>query len=794
MKNLVVSHQSDQITSHSGTEYVLVPDTEGVHEKNLKDYLKIIKRRKWIAIIPSIIIIPIIIIGLLKQGLVYEATVTVLIEVINPKILSIEQVLTPEFTPEFYKTQHAIIKSRAMAEDVVDTYQLYEKISQPIVPRWDVFNLGSSTQEKVALVPPTPYDNVVAQRRLEAISQLQHGLQVSPRQGTHLVDITLRGRDRNEVARQVNMVAETYVRRNLDQKQEATKRAIIWLKKEARYLKKKIETSGVETRIPSTLTKKNILSSNSLQEKHKLLLQKIENLQDKYIETNEERKISESQIKILKNIYKSEENIVDNANYSILNDPLINLIREKYIQIKSQIPIMSIKYKEKHHKIINLNHELQLVKNSLKSSIEKRIKDNLIQHITLISKESSIVNDIENQKEELDNLKKNMLDYDDQQHEIQIDKELYHSVATRIAENQLTQALETNNIKILERASIPSNPALANMLTRLILGVLTSLGLGVGLAFFREYVDKKFVSTEEAERHLGIPFLGFIPYFGHHKKNQLITLYDPLSSISEAYRTVRTWIQSSNQQPGATLLITSAVSNEGKSTTAANLAVSFAQLGHRVLIIDADLRRPSLGRMFDLTGHPGLTDILAHGRAWKDAVYPTELDNLQVLPTGGVPHNPTELLSSNAMSALLEQLQSTFDTIIVDAPITLSIPDVTILAPSMQGVLLVHHPNRCEKDAVIEAKHILEKAGGHLIGVVFNHVSPKEQRYYYSAERYHQDYQYGSHASSSGYANQHETSFVDMRPTGARGTWVAVSRHEPGRSSQGETSACSNGC
>jgi capsular exopolysaccharide synthesis family protein len=215
-----------------------------------------------------------------------------------------------------------------------------------------------------------------------------------------------------------------------------------------------------------------------------------------------------------------------------------------------------------------------------------------------------------------------------------------------------------------------------------------------------------------------------------------------------------------------TLLVTSAVAGEGKSTTAANLALSFAQLGRRVVLIDADLRRPMVHHMFHLDNRQGLTALLQGDAVWSAMLHDTSLENLKILPTGGTPHNPTELLSTRRMHTLLEHLKSVFDLVIVDSPVLLSIMDVAILAPQVDWTLLVHYPARADRATVMEAKRLLDRASANLLGIVFNNIRHSEQTYYHTVP----DGGYGS--AKPVRSRQPDAAFVDMRPNETQGTWV----------------------
>jgi capsular exopolysaccharide synthesis family protein len=314
-------------------------------------------------------------------------------------------------------------------------------------------------------------------------------------------------------------------------------------------------------------------------------------------------------------------------------------------------------------------------------------------------------------------------------------------------------------------------PVASGKIQSIFFGLIVGLGFGGVLAFLAEYFDKRFQTVEDAEQYMGLPFLGFIPHYRLAKQRvpQLITLQEPWTVASEAYRTLRTWIQLL-QRPVQTILITSAVAGEGKSTTAANLAISFAQLGRRVLLVDADLRRPTLHSLFNIEDRSeGLTDVLVLGSDWKATIRNSPMENLKILLVGRRPLNPTELLSTMRMQQLLETWRQYFDIIIFDSPVILTIPDTAILAPKMDGVILVHNQYRSNREIALGAKKLLERVGANVLGMVFNNIDAKEGRYYsgttYSLNRYEE--------------KNHHDNFIDMRPSETDKEWKINSDVSP---------------
>jgi capsular exopolysaccharide synthesis family protein len=341
--------------------------------------------------------------------------------------------------------------------------------------------------------------------------------------------------------------------------------------------------------------------------------------------------------------------------------------------------------------------------------------------------------------------KNDMITYTALSRDVESYRKLYYDTMERLREIKLTQASMTNNVKVVKRAPVPLQPASSKAAMKLMLSVMLSGCLGVGLAFIREYFDNRFKGADEVEPYLQILFLGIVPHYVHPKHGvyEPVLLHDPGSLAAETYRILRTRLQAVTPMP-KTLIVTSAVPSEGKSTTTANLGIAFAQLGWNVLLVDADLRRPSLHRHFGRPNSEGLANVLADGVMWQAAIQETSLGTLKLLPAGFSTRNPADLLSLKAMQSLLETLKDAFDLVIFDAPLVFSIPDVEILAPKIDGALLVHAPDRCEKSSVVSAKNILERVGVKVLGIVFNNIRRKEEQHYY---QYHRYYSYGNNNS-----------------------------------------------
>jgi capsular exopolysaccharide synthesis family protein len=272
--------------------------------------------------------------------------------------------------------------------------------------------------------------------------------------------------------------------------------------------------------------------------------------------------------------------------------------------------------------------------------------------------------------------------------------------------------------------------------------VVLGLALGICLAFLQEYLDDRITSPDEVDRLVHLPVVGHIPRFAGEQP-RLMTALPAHSPITESYRALRTSISfAAIEAPLRTMIVTSAHQAEGKSTTSVNLAIAMAMEGRRVILVDADLRRPSLHRALDLPVAPGLTDVLLGSQPVEKALRATGVPGLQVLTSGPIPPNPAELLNSSPMSALIGELQRNADVVLFDTPPCLPVTDAQVLAPKVEGVLLVAALGEAKKAAVKQACELFDRAHARVVGLVFNKIQIQKgagSSYYYYTYR-HSEY------------------------------------------------------
>ncbi len=317
--------------------------------------------------------------------------------------------------------------------------------------------------------------------------------------------------------------------------------------------------------------------------------------------------------------------------------------------------------------------------------------------------------------------------------------ELYKMLLQKHEEARIQEAMNVGNVRIVEEAVLPDRPIKPKKTQNMLLALAAGLLAGIGLAVFLEYLDDSIQTTDDAEDAVHLTTLGIIPWMRDAHAAKLIALTDPRSPAAESYRTLRTNIKFlSADNPLRTLAVTSAGPEEGKSTTVANMGVCFAQAGKRVLIVDTDMRKPTIHTIFNLPNQDGVSTILAGERSLEECLKPTAQPGLWVLTCGPTPPNPAELLESQRMSQLIETLREHFDLVLFDAPPIIAVTDASVLAARLDGMLLLLGINKVTRKASRHALQLLDRAKVKVWGMVVRGVRPDNDGYYYSY--YHKYY------------------------------------------------------
>jgi len=316
----------------------------------------------------------------------------------------------------------------------------------------------------------------------------------------------------------------------------------------------------------------------------------------------------------------------------------------------------------------------------------------------------------------------------------------------RFKETSLTEDMKTGNIRIVDRAEVPEYPIKPKKKLNILLAIIVSLLTGTGLAFFFEYLDNTIKVPEEVEKHLNIPFLGSTPLFSTKNKwnirgdtsPELIAFNYPRSTASESYRGIRTSILfSSAESAPQVILITGVGPQEGKTITTANLAVTMAQADSKIVILDCDMRRANVHKVFGTANDHGISNLLVGNSNMREAIVHTRIPNLDVIPCGPTPPNPSELLGSTRMKTLLNSLRKHYAHILIDSPPSIAVTDSVVLSKSVDGVILVIRAGYTAKEIIKSGIAQFGAVGTHILGAVLNGVDISIDRYHYQYYNYY---------------------------------------------------------
>ncbi len=732
----------------------MVASSQEIH---LKDYLRVILKRKWIIGTVAVIVLTLAVLSSMNREPYYSASVRLSIQRQSANVLVFPNMALPFFDPDYYQTQYTILRSRPLAERVIRKLGLQEspefkpssRRSFSFDPKSSVVwlmkklnpvNLFSGSSSAKGTIKPNNAGNNGISPGL--VNALIGRLGVTPMKDSKMVvDLSFTGRHPHIIAQIANAIAEEYINMTMEAKIEAAQKMMTKLDEQLADQKEKVEES--EIALQKYKEKQNIVS---LEEKQNIVVQRLSQLNALVTGAKTERIAIETRYKELKKLTDQPEMI--ESLPSILSNAMIQQLKTDYVGLQRKYSELSKKYGTKHPKIIELRSQIGLMKRKIALEVRKNVNSLMTEYKVAQSKEATLVGALEKQKKEALELNRKSIDYGILQREAESNRQMYNVLIKKMKEVDLSSDLKGTNIRVIDPAQVPGSPIGPNKGFNILFAAFIGAGLGMALAFFLEYIDTSMKTPEDIKR-IQIPYMGYIPTFHSDNHLELIVQEDPKSLISEAYRTLRTGILFSGSKPSPQFIqVTSAGPQEGKTITAANVATVMAQSGSRVLIVDCDMRKPRIHEIFGIPNARGLSDLLLDGEDGFSFIKKTKVPNLNLLTCGTIPANPSELLSSKKMQRLLTLLGEKYDRIIMDSPPVLAVTDSIVLSRLVEGIILVVGAGGSSRNGVARAVELLKEVNAQIVGAVLNNLNVEKERYYYSRYYY---YDYGKYGY--GYGN-----------------------------------------
>jgi capsular exopolysaccharide synthesis family protein len=714
-------------------------------EPHLYDYLLILRKHQWLILSFLLAVVTIVSIATFRMKPVYVASAKIEIDRENTNILPFQGADSYDYMMDldnYIETQSRILTSETLALQTIRNTGLAANLEFSGGAGSDAIATGSLKNQKL---PPE-------------IGAFLGGLTVKRIPNTRLMEVSFESTDPQLAARILNAHLDNYVEQNYKSRYEATTDASKWLQSELDELSVKVRRSE-DARIEYERNNQ-IWTVDDKNDRSNVTTQRLADLN---------KEVTDAQSDSLKKqaLYEFAKSGDLDAVPQLRENSVLQEMQKRRADLSIQYTDAVNQYGPNFPKVQrlqaqmkDLDEQMMRERKGIIAQLESDYRE-AKQHEDLLSRA------LDEQKAEANVMSEKMIQYNVLKREAEANKALYDSLQTKLKEAQISSGLKSSNIRIVDPAMVPSTPARPAKTRNIALAFLVGLVGGIGLALLREYLDNTVKTPDDVETLSRLPSLAVVPTFGeditsvkrsgllraapgsdgHEKRIELVAQHLPKSQMSEAFRALRTaLLLSQPDHPPQVILVTSALPREGKTTAAANLAVTLAQLGDKTVLVDADLRKPGIGRLLNLgTGkYAGLSSYLA-GVSTLDLVtvpHPA-IPNLAAIPTGPLPPNPADLLSSHKLSEAIAELRTKYKFVVIDSPPIMAATDAVILSVQADGVLLVVRSGETPKEAFTRTRDLLISVKCHLLGVVLNAVDSSAPDYYYSYRYYPYSYGYG---------------------------------------------------
>ncbi len=729
--------QAPAAPSAPATLTPLYPTGFEPQEAHLRDYLRVLRKYRMTIVLFVLTTVLTVAIVSLRKPKIYEAMVRVAIDRESPTALIKESTVPtdPWSFQDYLRTQLRVLESDTLALQTINGLRLDREPEFRLDQGEAVQATGALPQEK--LLDPADESRL--------IGQFQGNLRVAALPNSWLIEIRYYSRDPQLAARVANAHANNFIEHNFRTRYEATMKASEWLSDQLRELRSKVEAS--ESQLVDFERRYNLVS---IDERQNVLTQRLSDLNHELSEAEADRAQKES-------VYRQA---ASGKDPSLFQDSMTEKLQYRLSELQGQHAEARTQFGPQHPRMQRLEEQIKEV-DGLLARQQQIILGRLQEDYQSALKREKLVRDlVEKQKADVNELKQRLIEYNVIKREVTSNKQLYDGLQQQLNEAGISAGLRSSNIRVVDPARVPMFPYSPNVFFNVLLSIILSVPVGVALAFFREYLDNTIKNPDEVERYSGLPTMALVPLAessaSHPKKLlpisasssngerfeiALVTYEQPQSSMAEAFRSLRTAVLlSSAERPPRLLLVTSGQPADGKTATAINLAVALAQRGGKVVLVEADLRKPSAHKVLHVDAKHGLSLYLSGTQERNGLVVPTAVSNLFFIPAGPVPPNPAELLSSARMKQLLGELSKEYDHIILDSPPLLSITDATVLSVMVDGVVLVVRFGKTTREVLRHMRQMLHNVNARVLGVVLNGVALNSVDYYYY---YYSYYGYG---------------------------------------------------
>jgi capsular exopolysaccharide synthesis family protein len=689
------------------------PQEESV---NLRHYWHVLLERRWLVITAFISIFVLSLIYLFKAQPIYQATARLQIDREQDNVLRSEvfSFAASQEETTYLQTQYKNLLSRSLIESVVDQLKL-------------------RTDERYA-------------KKMDVVRAVADDITISPIRLSRLVEIKAEHPEPKTAAKIVNTLVKTFVDQNLDRKLHASVDVVNRLTQEGAVEEKKL--ADAESALHQYARANNQVS---FEESENIVLQSLKQFQAEYAKAQADSVAAQQVVEAAERALKDETLITTIPQ--VANNPAIQALQKDLAVADAEFADLKKRYKAKHPYYIRAEEKIASLRESMNEQAKSVIAS--VQQHAQIAKatEEQLRQLVDSQKKEQLNVEQLRIQYGVLKRKADAADLLYKTVLSRMKETDLTGRNKINNMIVVDEANVPIRPIKPRIVLTILLGLMGGLGIAIGLAFFVNYLDDSIKSQDDVETYLRLPFLGYVPNIKTNSvvERDLQAHLHPQSNAAEGFRTLRASISlTPKSERFRVLAVTSTIPSEGKSLVASNLAIVMAQTGLRTLLVDADLRRPSVHKAYQLHSPTGLSSYLtSEVDQLEPIVHKTEVPNLDVICCGAVPATPSELIGSKRMMDFLQAARGRYDRVVLDSPPISAVSDPLIIAAMADGVVFVTKFNKIRREHARKSIQRLQDAGIHIVGIVLNDIDFEGKDSYYYSYYYYQNRYYASHYRSA---------------------------------------------
>lgn len=673
---------------------------------NLSRLLNIVIEKAWLIFLCLAVSLLVGQLYLANSIPIYQAEVVLEVESKEQKIINIQNSIPEELKNETLRTIEQNLKNRTLFLNVLKENKLLQ--DPQFLP--DLKNSLSLNQ---------------------AVDALSNMVTIHLRRGTRLINLSIEHSNPEMAEKLANLLVNEFIEQNANQRADSTEKAVHFLHKEVQKQREKLEQSD------QVLQKyREATHTVSLQEHQNIVIEKLKDLNSKWTETKSES------LKLYTDHLQAQKAGLDLENLlsipSIANDQAIIDIRKQIAQQQTEIIHLTQRYKPKYPKMIQAQNHLLGTQKLLQEAAFKALEVVEINYQKAVETEKSFQEALAEQEKLSFELDQKAIRYHALKEEFEVNRVLYETVLKQLKETEISRGIEPSIVRVIQVAMKPENPIKPKRISIFILSMVGGIILGLSLAFSSHALNTAVKTVDQAEEILKLPVLGAIPVdekgFLCWRRRSLPMFERPASEVSEAFRSMRTALSLvDSHSQNKTILFTSAIPSEGKSFCCANYAIALAQQGKKTLLIDADLRRPSLAKMFGMKhSQKGTIDYLCEKSVLQDLIIPLHHDQLWLITTGSQLSFPSESLSRGRFEQLLQDALNEFECVIIDSAPILSVSDTLLMVPHVHFTYLVVEAGKTASKAILRSIELLKRAHAPLVGIILNRL-PKRcgLSYYY---------------------------------------------------------------